>query len=111
MPSLEETIACGCWEDCPRKEQFQQMATDDITLEQVDALYRFLQGEVPDCLHLPHHPRLSPQMAFRVIYYLQEVMHLLPDRYERCITCGGLYDSENEGSSYKGLHCDGCRKD
>lgn len=111
MKTLQETIDSGCWEDCPRKEQFVRMAKENISIEEVNDLYDFLQGEVPECLIMKRPPHLSEQMAFRIIYYLQEVMHILPDNYERCVTCGRLYDSFNEGSSYKGMHCDYCRKD
>lgn len=97
MPTIQETIDSGGWQECPRREQFVHIARDEISLEQVEALYEFLQGELPPQLHMSRHPHLSGRMAFRVIYYLQEVMHIIPDRYERCITCGAIYDSECEG--------------
>ena len=111
MPTLQETINSGCWEDCPRKEQFIRMKFESMEIETVDALYDFLQGEVPECLIMKRPPHLSEQMAFRIIYYLQEVMHVIPDKYERCVTCGELYDSEAEGSFARGTHCDYHRKD
>lgn len=86
------------------------MEGDHITQEQVEQFYRFLQGEVPECLQMKRPPHLSGQMAFRIIYYLQEVMHIIPDNYERCSTCGCIYDSEEEGSM-NALHCDDCRRD
>jgi hypothetical protein len=55
-------------------------------------------------------PHLSGQMAFRIIYYLQEIMEVIPDKFERCVSCGRIYNSEEEGSSKK-LHCDYCRRD
>jgi len=108
MPTLQDTIDSGCWKECPRKDQFVSLACDEISLEEVEKLYKFLQGELPPQLHMSRHPHLSERMAFRVIYYLQEIMGILPDRYERCITCGTLYDSYNEGSSERGNHCDNC---
>jgi hypothetical protein len=108
MRTLQKTIDCGCWKECPRREQFVSMARDEISLEQVEAFYRFLQGELPPQLHMSRHPRLSEPMAFRVIYYLQEIMGILPDRYERCVKCGTIYDSYDEGSLKGKLHCDGC---
>jgi hypothetical protein len=81
---------------------------EDITQEQIEKFYEFLQGEVPDDLRMKRPPHLSEQMAFRIIYYLQEEFEILPDIYERCKTCGCIYNSENEGND---LHCDYCRKD
>jgi len=72
---------------------------NDIPLEDVEALYKFLQGEVPECLQIDYPPKLSEQEAFSIIYYLQEVLFLLPDRYERCDKCGDLYDSNQEGAT------------
>ena len=59
---------------------------------------------------MKHHPRLSSRMAFKIIWYLQEVMGVIPDHYERCITCGCLYDSWSEGhyDERNGHHCDNC---
>lgn len=111
MPTLKETIDSGCWKECPRQEQFIRLERKKITIEQVNDLYKFMQGEVPECLTMKRPPHLSETMAFRIIYYLQEIMGILPDTYERCVTCGILYDSNNEGSCYKGMHCDYCRKD
>jgi hypothetical protein len=82
----------------------------EVTQEQVEQFYEFLQGNVPDELEMKRPPHLSGQMAFRIIYYLQEVMRIIPDRFERCKTCGRIYDTWSEGSS-KTLHCDYCRRD
>jgi len=78
----------------------------EITLEQTENLYRFLQGQVPDCLTLETPPALTKGQAFSVIYYLQEILHIIPDKYEKCRECGDLFDSELEGCSY--LVCSGC---
>lgn len=110
MPTITDTIQSGCWKECPRKDQFVQMAQDGISLEEVEQFYEFLQGEVPPQLHMKRPPHLSGTMAFRIIYYLQEIMHVIPDKYERCISCGCIYNSEREGDSRKGCHCDYCAK-
>lgn len=70
-----------------------------VSLGDVDMFYRFLQGEVPECLSLREPPNLSKVQAFGVIYYLQEVMGLLSDTYEQCNNpeCRDLYDSDYEG--------------
>jgi hypothetical protein len=91
----------------------QQSGTIDlnsITQEQVEQFYRFLQGEVPEKLCMKRPPHLSSQMAFRIIYYLQEILPVIPDKFERCRTCGEIFDAENEGSA-ETLHCDNCRRD
>lgn len=73
------------------------MQTDKVTLEQVETLYAFLQGECPEGFYIKNMPKLTPDQAFAVIYYLQEGMYLIPDKYEKCRECDDLYDSANEG--------------
>jgi len=73
------------------------MQTDEITLEQVEELYRFLQGECPEDFFIKSMPNLTPDQAFAVIYYLREGMRLIPDKYEKCRECDDLYDSRDEG--------------
>lgn len=106
MPSLKETIESECYKDCPRKEQFERMAIESISLEDVDKLYQFLQGKLPDDIIMKCPPRLSERQAFRVIWFLQEEMGILPSNYERCKTCGILYDTYKEGGGDN--HCDDC---
>ena len=74
-------------------------------------LFDFLaNGTMPDNLHMKCPPKLGERMAFRIIYFLQEITEVLPDKWEMCKTCKCLYDSECEGSSKK-RHCDSCRRD
>ena len=82
------------------------MDSEKITIEQVEEFYTFLQGKVPECLHMKRPPHLTGQMAFKIIYYLQEVLHIIPDKYERCKSCKDIYDIESEGNS---THCESCR--
>lgn len=77
-------------------------------LERIEELYEFLQGNVPEGMHMKCPPRLSKRKAFRIIYFLQEHMGLLPDNIERCISCDELFDTHNEGID---LRCDDCRRD
>lgn len=74
----------------------------EISLEDADHFYRFLQGEGarPDDRHVP---RLSSRVAFSVIYILQEFLRVMPDTFERCKTCGDLFD-RMEGVG-RGEHC------
>lgn len=97
-----------CYDCCPREEEFIRYFIDEIPIEKVEELYEFLQGEVPEPISMKKPPHLSEQMAFKIIWFLQERMHILPDHIERCKTCGRLYDTYNEGNE---LHCDHCRRD
>ena len=93
------------------------------TAGKVRVLYEFLQGEgLPKGVECPT-PKLSSKMAFNIIWFLQEVMGLLPDTIERCDGCGELYDSDEAGcqlddqytlngrplpKKYWGHWCDSC---
>jgi len=95
--------------DCEHKKWCKNYFIDQIPIEKIEELYRFLQGELPFDIHMKRPPHLSEQMAFRIIWFLQEQTGVLPGNIERCITCGRLYDSKKEGSN--DLHCDWCRRD
>ncbi len=75
------------------------MSKREISLDEVKKLYGFLQGETPEGFYIKAMPKLTPDQAFSVIYYLQEGMRILPDTYEKCRIegCNELYDSDNEG--------------
>lgn len=67
-------------------------------LEWVQEFYDFLQGDNPEgVLMKKSHPKLSKQMAFNIIWYLQEQFPLLPAHIEKCTECGSLYDSHSSG--------------
>ena len=87
------------------------MSNEDITLEQVQELFDFLQGTVPEDITLGrgHKPRLTRNQAFSVIWYLQEHLGILPDHYEKCHRRGcdsDLYDSDEEGCL--AIYCESC---
>lgn len=42
-------------------------------------------------------PKLSDNQAFNVIYYMQEFLNILPDKFEKCSRCGKIFDTENSG--------------
>ena len=82
-------------------------------LELIKDLYTFLQGVTPTELSLKkcYQPKLSHRKAFTIIYYLQEVLPLLPDFIEPCHHCGVLFNTEEEGLYWesKGNHyCGTC---
>lgn len=106
---------------------------EKITLEQVQEFHNWLQGKsCPDDIEFAHLLKLTPEEAFCVIYYLQEEFGILPDNYEMCQECKGIYDSYNEGAYINeestvikdgeeidgnfpeevyGSYCDSCRPD
>lgn len=80
---------------------------EKLSWEKTDALYSFLQGNIPDEITLVEPPKLSGVMAFGIIYYLQEILGIIPDHYERCDECGILFDSNYEGiGTEDGMFCD-----
>jgi len=109
------------------------VSIEDSTLEKVQEFYEWLQGGAgPEKIEFRTKPRLTEDEAFSVVYYLQEELGILPDCYEQCRKCKGLYDSCNEGTSIDkdstivengkevdgnfqeelyGLYCDNCRPD
>lgn len=106
---------------------------EKITLEQVQEFHSWLQGNsCPDDVEFIQSPKLTPEEAFSVIYYLQEKLEVLPDKYEICRECKDIYDSESEGThideestvvkdgeeidgdfteELHGYYCDSCRPD
>ena len=54
----------------------------DSDLEWIEEFYNFLQGEVPETIHLPngHIPKMTAKKAFSIIWYLQEHFSILPDK-------------------------------
>lgn len=100
-----------------------------IELTDIEKFFDWLQGgECTENVNFAATPNLTADEAFSVIYYLQEVLKILPDKYERCKGCGEIYDSDMEGvcidehtqkgeSSDRfpkemfGTYCDDCRPD
>jgi hypothetical protein len=63
----------------------------------IDEFYKFLKGEeLPEGTHCKT-PKLSPDIAFTVIWFLQEHLHVLPDNVKQCDGCKELFDSHQEG--------------
>ena len=74
---------------------------DDLGL--VYDFYNFLQGKNLEVGI--ESPEITAEQAFRVIYYLQEHLPVIPDTIEQCSKCDELYDSHISGDV-----CDGCEK-
>lgn len=89
--------------------------TESVPIEQVDDFYEFLMGRPPAHLDLQigrgHQPKLTWKQAFSVIWYLQEVLHVLPENYEACPACGNLFDADcsgHLGENGETEYCDNC---
>ena len=82
-----------------------------MNLEKTEELYAFLKGETPEGFTLNGQPQLSEEVAFTIIYVLQEKFNLIPDHFEQCGECKELFDMECEGHHFDGVGinlCDGC---
>ena len=65
--------------------------------ERINEFYEYLMGsKLPEGMEC-RKPRLGADLAFTVIWFLQEHMHILPDNIEQCDKCKELYDSDSEG--------------
>lgn len=86
----------------------------DITLEKVQELFRFLAyGETPEGMIVKYPPKVGPRKAMSIVWFLQEQMDILPDRFEMCVTCKEIYDTYTEGGYNEKTgrhHCDWCAR-
>ena len=96
------------------------------TEDKIKVLYEYLQGnELPEGVYCKM-PKLSPDIAFSVIWFLQEIMYCLPDNIEQCRECKCLFDQDSSGfylseeytlrgkplpKKYRGHYCDNCIPD
>lgn len=71
----------------------------DTDIEWIEEFYYFLQGEMPEGMHLGkgYKPKMTSKKAFAIIWYLQEHFSILPDHIEKCDSCDCLYDGWSEG--------------
>ena len=72
---------------------------DASNLERTEKLFEFLQGNVPEGYHLDDAqvPKLTPEQAWTVVWYLGELNWKVTDHIERCDVCGNLFDANQEG--------------
>lgn len=68
-------------------------------LAQTQELFDFLQGRLPErCVVSEERlPKLTPDQAWTVIWFLGGLYWQVPDYIERCDVCGDLYHSHTEG--------------
>lgn len=83
---------------------------NDRELDRTRELFAFLQGSLPESVTISdeaHIPKLTPDQAWAVIWYLGNQYWQVPDCIERCTVCGELYHSWQEGESTdEGFYCD-----
>ena len=90
----------ACWNCTHNKNAQEKELTNNYIseLDKVNELFRYLtDDEIPDGVLVASRPKLSPNKAWNLIWFLQEVTRCLPDHIERCDRCGALYDSDEEG--------------
>jgi len=71
----------------------------EITLEQMQELFDFLRGKLPDSMSIvkKNMPILRDDQAFSIIWYIQEHLGRLPDKFELCHECKQIYDTDCGG--------------
>lgn len=90
------------------------MSDKVMDLEQTKSLFEFLQGNnQSEVIEFKDGsiPKLTPEQAFSVIYYLQEELKVIPDVYEKCDECHEIFNTDSEGRQNLKSHkffCDGC---
>ena len=91
--------------DCKFNEKPHKGVTSNCFVsykDKVDELYKFLKGEeLPEGI-VCDMPKLSAGLAFTVIWFLQEHLHILPDNIEQCDNCKELFDTNGEGQYLDG---------
>jgi hypothetical protein len=102
-----------CVRACGRAAAGRKEIVTEVTLEQVEELYEFLMGNPPKEVFLTRltQPKLTARKAFSVILFLQERLHLLPDKFEQCPRCLNLFNADCEGhmgTKTDRLYCDSC---
>lgn len=72
---------------------------DNITCDDIEDLIGLFQKDL----------KLTKIKAFSIIWFIQEVIHQIPDKFEMCNTCESIFDTESSGGSDDdGNYCDGC---
>ena len=95
-----------------RSERHAEQLRRDEELDNIKKFHEFLQGKIPKGVTMrPRLKKMNAKQAFAVVWFLQEVCHLLPDEYEMCDNCQEIFDSY-QGGEYEektGKHtCEEC---
>jgi len=77
------------------------MSDYEKDLENTRKLFDFLQGNLPDgyIVSPSHMPKLTPDQAATVIWYLGNQYWQVTDHVERCDVCGEWYNTWSEGET------------
>ena len=72
---------------------------NDKDLERTQELYDFLQGKMPEGTRVTrsHRPKLTPDQAWTVVWYLGNQYRQVTDRVGKCCVCGELYHTWQGG--------------
>jgi len=82
---------------------------DKVKLEEVEEFMNMLTGEsLPEGMLMTNQPKLTRGAAFSVIWFLQEHLRVLPDRFEMCDVCKGLFDTHLGGFIINGTDDPDC---
>ena len=55
-------------------------------------------GELPEGVTMPDQPNLGRKQALSVVWYLQEILQILPRNFEMCAVCNTIFDYHNDGT-------------
>jgi hypothetical protein len=105
----DDGVSSWNWQD---RDMATDMASANL-IENVTEFYNYLQGKqrpsgFGEGLLMP---QLSEDMAWEIIYVLQEGLRIIPDHIVRCDNCGDLYDTDSGGrySELEGkFYCECC---
>lgn len=71
----------------------------EITDKQIRNFVSFLRGDLrDDGVKIHHMPELNDEQSMSILWYLQEVLPVIPDHYECCSRCGVVIDTDAEGT-------------
>jgi len=92
------------------KEAYSDEIESSVWEEKLNEFLQYITtGKLPVGVHCKS-PKISSEMAKSVIWFLQEVIKIIPDEYEVCAGCGDIYNSawgkyfETNGKFY----CESC---
>lgn len=91
--------SAACWHCRHAVNPEEGELSDEYTSikDRVTVLYDYLaEGRLPDGVKC-FQPKMSRKHAFSVIWFLQEIIHCLPDHIEQCDGCSDLFDTDSEG--------------
>ena len=94
--AIDDSLCHDCIHNADSDSKNKQNRFIDYR-DKIDILYKYLMGiELPEGVRCKM-PKLSADKAFTVIWFLQEIMHCLPDNIEQCDGCKQLFDTDSEG--------------